>query len=60
MSRTIGNAILAASLCAFAVAGCGRRTDLQRPSPPEEASKEAKEKGQNVNDRPFILDPLLR
>ena len=49
----------------LAVAGCGRKGDLDRPSTPVEqqnirkSSKPADRKAEPVTERPFLLDPLL-
>jgi predicted small lipoprotein YifL len=55
------NLVLAAGI-AIALAACGKKSDLQRPLPPPDVPKDAKDKTGKTPDpgRPFILDPLLR
>jgi predicted small lipoprotein YifL len=56
---------LAVVLClaGTVVVGCGRKGDLDRPSTPvEEQNKRrsgTEKPAQPVEDRPFVLDPLL-
>ena len=44
---------------ALLLAACGRKSDLERPAPPPNISKDAGGKSANP-DRPFILDPLVK
>ena len=58
MARTLCNLVLTAGLV-LALAACGKKTDLQRPLPPQDVQKDASGKNPDPN-RPFVLDPLLR
>ncbi len=50
------------SVAAVALSGCGRKGDLDRPGVSPAASKAKKgsdTKKLDVEDKPFLLDPLL-
>jgi predicted small lipoprotein YifL len=54
---------LVLGLAGIVVVGCGRKGDLDRPSTPVEQQNVRKsdsaKKQDAVQDRPFLLDPLL-
>ncbi len=61
LAKLLLNGVLALAI-ALAVSSCGRRGDLERP--PSSTVIESDEAGEvvekeEVEDRPFILDPLI-
>lgn len=55
----IGRLALVLGLSAAMLAACGRKGDLDPPGGVRPAAKSADGKTEQVEDRPFILDPLL-
>lgn len=59
MSRSLILPLAALTITALTLAGCGRKGDLDVPgAAPVERGAKQDEKPQ-VEDRPFVLDPLL-
>ena len=54
---------LVLGIAGIVVVGCGRKGDLDRPSTPVEQQNirksDSEKKRETVQDRPFLLDPLL-
>lgn len=61
MVRISRNVFLAAVL-ALSLGACGRKTDVERPPAvgPGASKEENAQAQQDLKNRPFILDPLLR
>ena len=58
--RSIRLAVLSAAVLAgTALAACGRKGDLDRPGVTSSNAAGTDGKKQPVEDRPFLLDPLL-
>ncbi len=58
--RSLISVTMALSVVALAAAGCGRRGDLDPPSTPVEMqNKRSNTAAPKVEDKRFILDPLL-
>ena len=56
----IGRLALVLCLSATVLAGCGRKGDLDLPGGAEPVTKTVNgKKVEQVEDRPFVLDPLL-
>jgi predicted small lipoprotein YifL len=59
-SIDIGRLALVLCLCAAVVTACGRKGDLDLPGGAQPAVKTIDgKKVEQVDDKPFILDPLL-
>lgn len=54
--RTLFLPLLLLAGIGMAVSGCGRKGDLDVPGAPTQSKNDPKPK---VEDRPFVLDPLL-
>ena len=59
MSRSLTLPLAALALAALVLAGCGRKGDLDVPGTPVVDQNDASKKVEPVEDRPFVLDPLL-
>lgn len=59
MSRSLTLPLAALALAALALSGCGRKGDLDVPGTPAVDQNNASKKAAPVEDRPFVLDPLL-
>jgi predicted small lipoprotein YifL len=59
MSRSLTLPLAALALAALVLAGCGRKGDLDAPGTPVVDQNNANKKVEPVEDKPFMLDPLL-
>ena len=59
MSRSLIVPLAALALTALTLSGCGRKGDLDVPGTPVVDQNNASKKAAPVEDRPFVLDPLL-
>ena len=59
MSRSLILPLAALALVSLTLAGCGRKGDLDVPGTPVTEQNNVNQKPQPVEDRPFLLDPLL-
>jgi predicted small lipoprotein YifL len=59
MIRTLTLPLAALALTTILLAGCGRKGDLDVPGTPVAEQNSATQKKAPVEDRKFILDPLL-
>lgn len=59
MSRSLILPLAALALVLLALAGCGRKGDLDVPGTPVVDQNNANKKAAPVEDNPFLLDPLL-
>ncbi|MCB1445362.1 MAG: lipoprotein [Rhizobiaceae bacterium] len=59
MNRSLTVSLAALALVSLTLAGCGRKGDLDVPGTPVVDQNNASKKAAPVEDRPFVLDPLL-
>jgi len=59
MSRSLIVPLAALALVSLVLSGCGRKGDLDVPGTPVADQNNANKKAAPVEDRPFVLDPLL-
>ena len=59
MSRSLIVPLAVLALVSLVLAGCGRKGDLDVPGTPVADQNNANKKPDPVEDRPFLLDPLL-
>lgn len=59
MSRSLIVPLAVLALVSLTLAGCGRKGDLDVPGTPVADQNNANKKAAPVEDRPFVLDPLL-
>ena len=59
MSRSLIVPLAVLALVSLALAGCGRKGDLDVPGTAAVDQNDANKKTAPVEDRPFLLDPLL-
>lgn len=59
MSRSLTLPLAALALAALVISGCGRKGDLDVPGTPVIDQNDANKKAAPVEDKPFMLDPLL-
>ena len=59
MSRSLTLPLAALALVSLILSGCGRKGDLDVPGTPVVDQNNATKKAAPVEDRPFLLDPLL-
>ena len=59
MSRSLIVPLAAVALVSLVLAGCGRKGDLDVPGTPVADQNNVNKKTEPVEDRPFVLDPLL-
>ena len=59
MSRSLIVPLAVLALASLTLVGCGRKGDLDVPGTPAVDQNNANKKAAPVEDRPFVLDPLL-
>ncbi|MGV3549127.1 LPS translocon maturation chaperone LptM [Rhizobium sp.] len=59
MSRSLTIPLAVLALVSLTLAGCGRKGDLDVPGTAAVDQNNANKKAAPVEDRPFVLDPLL-
>lgn len=59
MSRSLIVPLAVLALASLVIAGCGRKGDLDVPGTAAADQNNANKKTAPVEDRPFVLDPLL-
>ena len=59
MSRSLIVPLAVLALASLTLAGCGRKGDLDVPGTAAVDQNNANKKAEPVEDKPFLLDPLL-